>query len=100
MPELTLAPRPGIGYNSSMKPRRILASALLLCLTLPTFAQDRTSPEAVKAALRKATDNLLGVVLNAVATGEKGYGYYYYQQDQEPARAREERAHAEETPRA
>jgi len=51
-------------------------------------------------ALRKATDNLLGVVLNAVATGEKGYGYYYYQQEQEPARPKEEQAHAEETPRA
>jgi capsular exopolysaccharide synthesis family protein len=52
------------------------------------------------AALRKATDNLLGVVLNAVAAGEKGYGYYYYQQEHEAAPAPETKAPAQETPRA
>ncbi|HEY6554818.1 MAG TPA: polysaccharide biosynthesis tyrosine autokinase [Vicinamibacteria bacterium] len=36
------------------------------------------------AAIRKATPNLLGVVLNAVDVGAKGYGYYYYQQRDEP----------------
>jgi capsular exopolysaccharide synthesis family protein len=32
-------------------------------------------------ALRKATDNLLGAVLNSVDVQAKGYYYYYYQQD-------------------
>jgi Mrp family chromosome partitioning ATPase len=32
-------------------------------------------------ALRKATPNLLGAVLNAVDVKAKGYYYYYYQQD-------------------
>jgi polysaccharide biosynthesis transport protein len=35
------------------------------------------------AAIRKATPNLLGVVLNAVDVQAKGYGYYYYQQHDE-----------------
>jgi len=39
------------------------------------------------AAIRKATPNLLGVVLNAVDVAAKGYGYYYYQQHDEPAAA-------------
>jgi capsular exopolysaccharide synthesis family protein len=39
------------------------------------------------AAIRKATPNLLGVVLNAVDVQAKGYGYYYYQQHDEPAAA-------------
>jgi capsular exopolysaccharide synthesis family protein len=34
-------------------------------------------------ALRKATDNLLGVVLNAVDVRAKGYGYYYYQHERD-----------------
>lgn len=54
-----------------MKPRQILASALLLCLTLSTFAQDRTSPEAVKTALRKATDYLVSI------STEDGYLWWY-----------------------
>ncbi|HVR71134.1 MAG TPA: polysaccharide biosynthesis tyrosine autokinase [Vicinamibacteria bacterium] len=33
------------------------------------------------AALRRATPNLLGAVLNAVDIKAKGYYYYYYQQD-------------------
>jgi succinoglycan biosynthesis transport protein ExoP len=37
------------------------------------------------AAIRKATPNLLGVVLNAVDVQAKGYGYYYYQQHDEAA---------------
>jgi Mrp family chromosome partitioning ATPase len=40
------------------------------------------------AAIRKATPNLLGVVLNAVDVAAKGYGYYYYQQHDEPAGGR------------
>jgi Mrp family chromosome partitioning ATPase len=32
-------------------------------------------------ALRKATPNLLGAVLNSVDIQAKGYYYYYYQQD-------------------
>jgi len=37
------------------------------------------------AAIRKATPNLLGVVLNAVDVEAKGYGYYYYQHDDSEA---------------
>jgi polysaccharide biosynthesis transport protein len=37
------------------------------------------------AAIRKATPNLLGVVLNAVDVEAKGYHYYYYQHHEEAA---------------
>jgi capsular exopolysaccharide synthesis family protein len=37
------------------------------------------------AAIRKASPNLLGVVLNAVDVQAKGYHYYYYQHHEEPA---------------
>jgi succinoglycan biosynthesis transport protein ExoP len=36
-------------------------------------------------ALRKATPNLLGAVLNSVDIQSKGYYYYYYQQDTGPS---------------
>lgn len=54
-----------------MKPRRILVSAMLLSLALPMFAQERPSPDTVKAALRKATDYLA-----SIAT-EGGYLWWY-----------------------
>src|SRR4029453_1659821 len=34
-------------------------------------------------AIRRATPNLLGVVLNSVDVQSKGYGYYYYQHNDE-----------------
>jgi polysaccharide biosynthesis transport protein len=39
-------------------------------------------------ALRRATPNLLGVVLNAVNVGTTGYYYYYYQHSDEGAAAK------------
>jgi Mrp family chromosome partitioning ATPase len=38
-------------------------------------------------ALRKATDTVLGVVLNAVDVRTKGYYYYYYPHDLEASQA-------------
>ncbi|HEX5221602.1 MAG TPA: pectate lyase [Verrucomicrobiae bacterium] len=69
--ELTLAPRVGIGYNSSMTLCRMLVSALLLWLAFPLFAQERPSPDAVKLALRKATDYLVSI------STEGGYLWSY-----------------------
>lgn len=44
---------------------------MLLCLALPTFAQERPSPDAVKTGLRNATDYLV-----SIAT-EGGYLWWY-----------------------
>lgn len=54
-----------------MKPRRLLAVALFLCLAAPTPAQERPTPEAVKTALRKATDYLVSI------STEGGYLWWY-----------------------
>lgn len=71
MLELALAPRVGIGYNLSMTLSRILVSTLLLWLAFPTLAQERASPDAVKAALHKATDYLVSI------STEGGYLWWY-----------------------
>jgi capsular exopolysaccharide synthesis family protein len=49
-------------------------------------------------ALRKATPNVLGVVLNQVDVQQKGYYYYYYQHDGGGARKGEPKAGPEDTP--
>ncbi|MGC3957180.1 MAG: pectate lyase [Verrucomicrobiota bacterium] len=54
-----------------MKSRRLLVSALLCWLALPTFGQSRASSEDVKAALRKATDYL------TTLSTEGGYLWWY-----------------------
>ncbi len=53
------------------------------------------------AAVRKATPNLLGVVLNGVDVKAQGYAYYYYQHDQAGAAkpAKRERPRATVTAR-
>jgi hypothetical protein len=71
VPELILARHAGIGYNFSMTLCRMLVSALLLWLALPTFAQERPSPDAVKTALLKATDYLTSI------STEGGYLWWY-----------------------
>jgi Mrp family chromosome partitioning ATPase len=40
------------------------------------------------AALRKATPNLLGAVLNAVDVKARGYHYYYYSQQADAQKAK------------
>jgi hypothetical protein len=54
-----------------MSPRRLLASLMLLGLVLPTSAQERPSADAVKTALRKATDYLVSI------STEGGYLWWY-----------------------
>lgn len=54
-----------------MKPGRLLASLLLVCLALPAAAQERPDPAAVKSALRRATDYLTSIFT------EGGYLWWY-----------------------
>jgi hypothetical protein len=54
-----------------MFPGKFLANLLLLCLALPMFAQEQPSPEAVKTALRRATDYLISI------STEGGYLWWY-----------------------
>jgi hypothetical protein len=71
MPERTLAVPAFLRYVSVMFPGKFIASLLLLCLALPMFAQERPSPEAVKTALRRATDYLTSI------STEGGYLWWY-----------------------
>jgi hypothetical protein len=54
-----------------MFPGKFLASLLLVCFALPIPAQERPSPEAVKTALRRATDYLTSI------STEGGYLWWY-----------------------
>lgn len=54
-----------------MKPSRLLVGVLLLCLAPATPAQERPTPEAVKTALRQATDYLVSI------STEGGYLWWY-----------------------
>ena len=73
-------------------PLASVTDALLLArhadMVLMVVQHNKVDKRLVKrhvAAIRKATPNLLGVVLNAVDVQAKGYGYYYYQHHDEPA---------------
>jgi capsular exopolysaccharide synthesis family protein len=74
-------------------PLASVTDALLLArhadMVLMVVQHNKVDKKLVKrnvVAIRKATPNLLGVVLNAVDSGAKGYGYYYYQQHEESGR--------------
>jgi capsular exopolysaccharide synthesis family protein len=61
--------------------------ARLADLTVMVVQHNKVDKKLVKrsvAALRKATPNLLGVVLNAVDVKGRPYQYYYYTQNEEP----------------
>ncbi len=71
-------------------PLASVTDALLLArhadMVLMVVQHNKVDKRLVKrnvAAIRKATPNLLGVVLNAVDAQTKGYGYYYYQHHDE-----------------
>jgi capsular exopolysaccharide synthesis family protein len=72
-------------------PLASVTDALLLArhadMVLMVVQHNKVDKRLVKrnvAAIRKATPNLLGVVLNAVDAQAKSYGYYYYQHHDEP----------------
>jgi transglutaminase-like putative cysteine protease len=85
---ITVESRSLVDVHPVSPPLASVTDALLVArhadMTVFVVQHNKIDKKLVKrqvTALRKATPNLLGAVLNAVDVKAKGYYYYYYQQD-------------------
>ena len=86
-------------------PLASVTDALLLArhadMTVLVVQHDKVDKKVVKrslGALRKATDNVLGAVLNAVDVKTRGHYYYYYQHHKDADRPTGQGAAGQDTP--